>query len=151
MECQTTRPDPDRPLAPNLEVWICIWICEPNTKSIEVNLSSHGYTGTNYKINRGFVFKSVASTLCELKTKLGLRVRSVASRDQIKNQSRLIRLRMVIRELNTKSIQASCSKALLHFVNFNLDCVFEAWLRVWIPNTKSIEASCSKALLHFVN
>ena len=45
--------------------------------------------------------------------------------NQIQNQSRVIRLRMVIPEVNTKSIEASCSKALLHFVNkkLNLDCV----------------------------
>ena len=39
-------------------------------------MASH--ESTKYKINRGFVFKSVPS-LCELKTKCGLHVRSVVS------------------------------------------------------------------------
>ena len=47
-------------------------------------------------------------------SKLGFAFESV---NQIQNQSRLIRLRMIIPKVNTKSIEASCSKALLHFVN----------------------------------
>ena len=68
---QTTRPGL---LVPNLKAQICISIREPNTKSIEANSASHGYTRSKYKINRGFEFKSVAS-LCELKAKLGLRLK----------------------------------------------------------------------------
>ena len=58
-----------------------------------------------------------------------------------------------IREPNRKSIEASCSKTLLYFVNkkLNFDCIFETWFRTWILNTESIEALCLKALLHFVN
>ena len=122
------------------EAWFQIWI--PNTQSrLHVqkhyyilwikNLTSiaclkRGFAFESHILNRGFVLKSIAS-LCEyILTWIACLKHGFT---------------------NTESIEASCSKALLHFVNkkLNLDCVFEVWFRIWIPNTRSrllVQKSC---------